>query len=144
MTTKITAYTCDHCGRVYKHRSSANKHEAHCWDNPNRCPREGELHGLAHKGDRDGKPRPWEPDGYGLIYLSGKWVKVRGYQARVACSLYGDTGCVCWRMSDNDCGDRETWPYGVEGESREWRREWLRTARTGPRRVVTGPCGRGL
>jgi len=79
---KITAYGCDHCLRLYRSRSGVRNHERHCWHNPTRTPKEGEVYGMNHGtiSVDDTGFAPWEPDHYGMIYVDGEWHDFPGYE----------------------------------------------------------------
>jgi hypothetical protein len=89
--TVKTHYACDYCPKVYHRRADRLAHERHCWHNPSRLPREGEVHGVRHRAFFGDAVPPWCPPTVGVIFLDGCWVDVPGYQlladARVLAQL---------------------------------------------------------
>ena len=88
----VQAVRCDHCPKVYTGSGRARRmrtHETHCWKNPERTPREGEVYGTSHV---EFFGADWEPSVTGQIYHKGEWYPVPGYRS--------------------DPVDGEYWPHG--------------------------------
>jgi len=110
-----TGYQCDHCSKRMTGKTAAKRmrpHERHCWRNPHRTPREGEVYGHDHAPadysiDEDDPP-DWMPDVVGSIYVDGGWRPVPGYthekthtggydrEGNAVFAEYGDTWPQVW------------------------------------------------
>jgi len=90
--TLAKAFKCPHCRKLYQVEYWAIRHEALCWQNPNRTPRDGEL---THSGqwecqrimDREGnlepmEDSPWHPGVPGQCWFDGAWHIVPGFYVK--------------------------------------------------------------
>ncbi len=92
---RIRGFACDHCPKRYTGHNAAYRmvsHELHCFRNPGRKPREGEVYGTDHSTwYDDGEQQPWEPSFLGAIYVEGTWHIVPGHipkSALLACEVW--------------------------------------------------------
>lgn len=102
---ELTAYKCEHCGKLHRRRCACAKHELRCWKNPERVPLVGELtrawltgrvvnYGMSDdlpdgfmwmEWTRRSEPPPsWWPgetwdDGLGKIFDGVAWHSVPGW-----------------------------------------------------------------
>lgn len=75
--TEVTRWKCPYCQRHYASPRGARSHARHCWKNPQRLPRLGEISCL--RTEPYGDEAEWWP-GFGMIYTSDGWLPVPGYE----------------------------------------------------------------
>ena len=112
MPRKQTTYGCEFkCGnRWTANKARVIEHERHCYKNPDRIPRDGEL--TWFKQIAYDKIPDWWP-GIGKIYISGKWHDVDGYKSEPI----GGAGCKdVWpdKIGQMNTRDRLMWWFGYE------------------------------
>lgn len=139
MPKKKTTYGCEFsCGMRYSTNvNRVKEHEKHCYKNPDRLPRSGELTYFKQTGkivdygyddsinmnwyewnDHDTMPEWWP--GTGRIYISGVWHNVEGYKAEAiggAHGCAGGAGCEdIWpdALDKKNTRDRLMWWFGYE------------------------------
>lgn len=68
---KVLRYYCDHCGRGNWKKAGCAEHESRCFNNPARCPVDGELYPYPDIRKRNGDEVDhiwpqyyWDPDPY--------------------------------------------------------------------------------
>lgn len=73
------AYRCPHCRKLYEMEHYAKLHLTHCWWNPNRQPKIGEL---TFESDKYAGvwESSWHPGRAGMMFTEGGWVEVPGYK----------------------------------------------------------------
>lgn len=73
----ITVFRCPFCRRSRTRRSATAEHMRHCFKNPERTPRAGELSRWWYGEDRD-EPAWWP--GEGMIFDGSTWLPVPGFK----------------------------------------------------------------
>ena len=74
------AYRCPHCRKLYVTWHHAERHVRHCWRNPDRKPKLGEITSADDGGLLDPEWTPdWHPGKPGMCYTAQGWCAVPGY-----------------------------------------------------------------
>ena len=108
---RVTVYRCPFCRRSRSRRAPAVKHARHCFKNPERMPREGELTSVGQTGrlvdwgessalpggmswlewDEHETMPPWWP-GVGKVFDGAVWRDVPGYSVGRETGAHGCAG----------------------------------------------------
>lgn len=75
------AYRCPHCRKLYVSQCWADRHVRHCWNNPNREPKLGEITVIDWHEPLVQGGAPWYPGKPGLCYTPDGWQAVPGYSS---------------------------------------------------------------
>jgi hypothetical protein len=134
MPLKYSTYGCQFkCGAKWNpSKKKMSSHEIHCYKNPNRTPRDGELtyfkqtgrivdygyddsiNGTWYEWNKYEEMPKWWP-GEGKIYINGKWVDVDGYSCE---PITGAHGCA------GGAGCEDKWPDDINKMKTRERIEW--------------------